>query len=306
MGQQVGFDVQLGDEQSLDFSDHLFILHATVTLSSADARLVRVIQLRNLMKKSAAIGVIVAVAFGLAMHAHAWPGQAATPPQSPAVPAEIMVPPGFKATVFASDLQGARLMAVSPEGVLLVARRPRHEVVALPDRNKDGVAEPEVLLSGLTNAHSLAFKDGYLYIATTPAVMRVKWANGQPFGAPEKVVRPSELHAVGPRDARPSTSGRDGRPVRGHRIVVQRLRGADPRRTTIQVFNGRRLARSRSPSGCTTRSASTGIRKRGRMWASDTGQDGLGDDVPPDEINLDRRRASTMAFPFFIGQQPTE
>src|ERR1044071_7190820 len=107
------------------------------------------------MKPSAAIGFALAVAAGLTLQAHARPGQPPAPPQVPPVPAEITVPPGFKATVFASDPQGARLMTVSPEGVLLVARRPRHEVVALPDKNHDGTAEPEVLLTGLTNAHSL-------------------------------------------------------------------------------------------------------------------------------------------------------
>ena len=75
-------------------------------------------------------------------------------------------------------------MTVSPEGVLLVARRRTHEVVALPDENHDGRAEPVVILTGQTNAHSLAFSGGHLYIATTPAVMRVRWANGAPEGAP--------------------------------------------------------------------------------------------------------------------------
>jgi len=96
--------------------------------------------------------------------------------QAPPAPATLTVPPGFTAAVFASGLAGARLMTVSPEGVLLVARRPRNEVVALPEKN--GRAEPEVILSNLTNAHSLAFKDGWLYIATTPAVMRVRWVGG--------------------------------------------------------------------------------------------------------------------------------
>src|SRR6266511_4522445 len=113
------------------------------------------------------------------------PAQTPTPP--PPQPAELTVPAGFKATVFASDLQGARMMAVSPEGVLLVARRPRSEVYALPDADGDGKAEPQVILSNLTNAHSLAFKDGWLYVATTPAIVRVKWANGNPSGEPEKV-----------------------------------------------------------------------------------------------------------------------
>src|SRR5687768_9546343 len=72
-------------------------------------------------------------------------GQAPAPP--PVAPlADLVVPPGFSISVFASGLPGARLMTVSPEGVLLVARRRTHEVVALPDKNKDGVAEPHVIL----------------------------------------------------------------------------------------------------------------------------------------------------------------
>src|SRR3954462_11139346 len=83
-------------------------------------------------------------------------------PQAPAVPDTLAVPPGFTVSVFASGVTGARLMAVSPQGVLVVARRPRHEVLGLPDG--DGMADPRVVLSNLTNAHSLAFKDGRLYV----------------------------------------------------------------------------------------------------------------------------------------------
>src|SRR5687768_11505619 len=110
-------------------------------------------------------------------------GQVPAPPIAPL--SDLVVPPGFTISVYASGLPGARLMTVSPEGVLLVARRRAHEVVALRDKEKDGVAEPDVILSGLTNANSLAFRDGHLYIATTPAVMRVRWANGSPAGTPE-------------------------------------------------------------------------------------------------------------------------
>jgi glucose/arabinose dehydrogenase len=92
------------------------------------------------------------------------------------------------------------LMAVSPEGVLLVARRPRHEVIALLDEDKNGHAEPKVILTGLINTHSLAFKDGYLYVATTAAVMRVKWASGRPSGEPEKFARSSEFHPLAARN----------------------------------------------------------------------------------------------------------
>jgi hypothetical protein len=53
--------------------------------------------------------VIVAALAGLTF-------QPPAAPQPPAIPATLALPPGFTATVFASGLTGARLMAVSPEG----------------------------------------------------------------------------------------------------------------------------------------------------------------------------------------------
>ena len=122
-------------------------------------------------------------AIGAAADASAQP---APPAQPPAAAASLTVPDGFGVSVFASGLTGGRLMAISPEGTLVLARRA--EVVALPDADGDGVAEPRVLFSNLTYAHSVAFANGYLYIATTPAVLRVRWDNGAPVGEPEPIV----------------------------------------------------------------------------------------------------------------------
>jgi len=98
-------------------------------------------------------GFVAAAAFAMALPSTATPGQTPAAPQTPAVAplADLKVPAGFTVSVFASDLAGARLMTVSPDGVLLVARRRTNEVVALPDRDKDGTSEPRVLLTGLPN-----------------------------------------------------------------------------------------------------------------------------------------------------------
>ncbi len=223
-------------------------------------------------------------------------GQAPAAPVAPL--ADLVVPTGFNISVFASGLVGARLMTVSPEGVLLVARRRTHEVVALPDKNKDGIAEPEVILTGQTNAHSLAFRGGFLYIATTPAVMRVRWTNGAPEGSPAVFVElPSSTPAV--HTSRTIGFGPDGRLYVSIGSSCDVCIEADPRRTTIQVYDAEGKARP----------FATGLRNAngfdwdpatGRLWAGDNGQDALGPDFPPDEINLveDGRH---YGFPFFIG-----
>ena len=215
-------------------------------------------------------------------------GHGQTPPSVVASPADLTVPPGFKTSVFASDLAGARLMAVSPEGVLLVARRPRNEVVALPDRNKDGRAEPEVILNNLPNAHSLAFKDGFLYIATTPAVMRVKWVNGKPSGDPEKFADlPSSTPSV--HVSRTINVGPDGRLYVAIGSSCNVCVESDPRRTTIQVMNADGSLQPYA-RGLHNAIGFDWDPQTRRMWADDTGQDNLGDDYPARRNQSDRSR----------------
>ena len=161
-------------------------------------------------------------------------------------------------------------------------------------------AEPDVILSNLTNAHSLAFKDGWLYVATTPAVVRVRWANGAPVGEPETVVDlPSSTPSV--HVSRTINFGPDGRLYVAIGSSCNVCVEADPRRTTIQVVTaGRHAAAVRARPAQRDR-----LRlgpADGPMWAGETGQDNLGDDFPPDEIDL-IEAGKHYGFPFFIGRE---
>ena len=222
----------------------------------------------------------------------------AAPPAAPAVPAPLTAPAGFTVSVFASDVTNGRLMAVSPDGVLFVARQSRGDVVALPDRNKDGKADSvDVVVSGLTRPHSVAFNGGYLYVATNPAVLRAKYANGKIEGTPEKFV---DLPvSTTSHWTRTIGFGKDGKLYVSIGSSCNLCEEEDPRRTTIMVYNA---------DGSGGRPYAKGLRnaigfdwdpRTGVLWADDMGEDGLGEEKPADEINR-VEDGKNYGWPYFI------
>ncbi len=220
-----------------------------------------------------------------------------TAPQAPPTPAELKVPAGFTVSVFAADVTGGRLMAVSPDGVLFVARQPKGDVVALPDRDKDGKADKmEIVASGLTRPHSLAFHQGWLYIATNPSVVRVKYANGKVEGSPEKII---DLPvSTTPHWTRTIGFGRDGKLYVAIGSSCNSCEEDDARRTTIMQYNA---------DGTGGRPYAKGLRNaigfdwdtNGVMWADDMGQDRIGEEKPADEINR-IEDGKHYGWPYFI------
>jgi glucose/arabinose dehydrogenase len=79
-------------------------------------------------------------------------------------------------------------MALGPDGGVYASRPGSGEVVRLVDADRNGIAESQtVAVSGLNRPHGLAFHGGFLYIANTDAVVRVKIADGKAASAPERV-----------------------------------------------------------------------------------------------------------------------
>lgn len=220
-------------------------------------------------------------------------------PQAPPVPVELTLPAGFQSSVFASGVAGARLMTVAPDGTIYVAKQRAGEVVALPDKNKDGKADETIVVAkGLAHPHSLAFRKGYLYIATNPAIMRMKYANGKVEGTPEKFI---DLPvSTTSHWTRTIAWGKDNKLYVSIGSSCNLCEEADDRRTTIMVYN---------EDGSGGKPFAKGLRnaigidfdpKTGKLWANDMGQDGLGAEKPGDEINL-VEAGKHYGFPYFIG-----
>ena len=197
--------------------------------------------------------------------------------------AELVVPDGYEASVFAGPLATPRFMAVSSDGTLVVAERGADRILAVPDRDLDGVADEIVEVGkGFGGAHSIAFEaDGSLLVAGETTLFRLR---------------------LGP-DLRERTRSvvLDGLTTGGHstRTVAvlpdrQILLSAgstcnvciepDPRRAAINIL---------PPDDGTSRVYMSGLRNAvglwvdaatGRVWATNMGRDMLGDDQPPETL----------------------
>ena len=100
----------------------------------------------------------------------------------------ITLPRGFCATVFADSLAQPRHITVAPNGDVFVALN-GGGIMALRDRNRDGVAE-ERQKFGDAHASEVALFDGYLYTENGSDIIRYKLPAGSlvPTGEPEVVV----------------------------------------------------------------------------------------------------------------------
>lgn len=202
----------------------------------------------------------------------------------------LTVPGGFHVAVFAAGLPAARLLAWSPEGDLVVTQTLGDDgkVVILPDRNRDGAADRAVVFAaGLRRPHGLAFHAGYLYVAEEASVIRFAWRGGQPAaGAPEVVVR--DLPAGAGHSTRTLGFGPDGKMYVSIGSSCNVCAEQDQRRATIMQYNadgsgGRVYAKGlRNAVGFTWRPGAD------ELWATNNGRDNLGDNSPPETVNLVR------------------
>jgi glucose/arabinose dehydrogenase len=129
--------------------------------------------------------------------------------------------------------------------------------------------------------------------------MRVKWVNGKPSGDPEKFADlPSSTPSV--HVSRTINVGPDGRLYVAIGSSCNVCVESDPRRTTIQVVNADGSLQPYA-RGLHNAIGFDWDPQTRRMWADDTGQDNLGDDFPPDEINQ-IEAGKHYGFPFFVAK----
>lgn len=220
----------------------------------------------------------------------------------PALPAgdmaPLQVPEGFTATIFSREVPGARVMIRDQKGTLLVSETGGGKIVALPDLDSDGKADRIVtILEGLDKPHGIVIncpdtgnvsvdQDAcMLYVAETGELKSYQYD--------ADLMKATYVETL--MDF-PVGEGHFTRTLMMHpdgkRLLItigsscNVCEETDDRRATMQALNLSTKIVTLFASGLRNSVFIAIDPFLGEVWATDNGRDVIGDDIPPDEVNI--------------------
>jgi len=208
-------------------------------------------------------------------------------------------PEGFMLSVYAKGLPGARVIERDGYGGFFVSQTREGKISKL-DPQDDGTVTVREYLAGLNNPHGLAFDDDayQLYIAEEHTITR-RYTDGPKAGAaPEKI---ADLPEGGGHSTRTISFGPDDRLYVSIGSSCNVCNEEHPHRATILSMN---------KDGSDVKIFAKGLRNTvffdwsyvdAKMWGTDMGRDLLGDDVPPDEVNI-LKEGGNYGWPICYGK----
>ena len=251
--------------------------------------------MRRLLVAMTALGVAAGVAWAL------WPerwavngpmihllfGRSPKKVADGSVLGRLRVPAGLSLTRFASDVPNVRLLRFTSEGDLLASQsRAGRVLLVRSDANGDGRADAVTTLVGeLDRPHGLDVHEGWLYVAESGGVRRIRFdAAARAVSGPLETIV-SGLPEGGNHWSRTIRFGRDGGLYVSIGSSCNVCAEKDPRRAAMVRYE---------PDGSREELFATGLRNAvafdwhpvtGDLYATDNGRDLLGDDFPPCELN---------------------
>lgn len=212
------------------------------------------------------------------------------PVPQPPVPGEnntefpLTMPDGFDISIYAKDIPGARVIAFDEKGNMWVSQISEGTITIVEKGSNGKAGGQRIVFSDLQKPHGLAFDPqdpNVLFIAEENKVSRVTVR--PEIGTLQKLIDLPEgsLHA-----SRTINFGPDGRLYVAIGSSCNACEEEDPLRAKIYVMD---------KDGSNFKEFARGLRNTvfftwhpgtKQMWGTDMGRDLLGDDVPPDELNI--------------------
>jgi glucose/arabinose dehydrogenase len=215
---------------------------------------------------------------------------------------KFKLPKGFNISIYAEHVDAARALDVSPTGIVFVGSRQAGKVYALVDENKDGVAEKVITVAeGLNAPIGLTLLNGSLFVAEMTRVIRFdsiekNYANRPAFSVVKDDFPKEEWH--GKKIIKAGPDGKLYIPIGAPCDKCNRESGPHSK-----IY-------SMNPDGSDFKVYANGIRNTvgfafhpvtKKLWFTDNGVDGLGDNAPSCELNYAPSPGLHFGFPYCHG-----
>ena len=203
----------------------------------------------------------------------------------------LNIPVGYRAKLFyAGRLSKPRFFAWGPDSVLYVANKTSGEIIALPDRHHDGIADTAIVAaSGFHLSHDLAFYNGAMYVAEERRVVKCTDPDDHGVYLTKSVFIDNIM-----KGARQPGGGHDTRTI-VFDPVNKKMYLSIGSSCNVCREEYRALIEEFNDDGSGRRPYATGIRNavgmtlhNGRLWAVNNGSDWQGDDIPPEWFDVVR------------------
>lgn len=240
-----------------------------------------------------------------------------SPPISPSIPSPqsknttglpLRLPDNFSIITYAKGLGAPRVMAFAPGGKMIVSIPSQGKVVSLSDTNGDGIAESiQTVVSGLNRPHGIAFRcqdenTCQIYIGESHQISAFDYDEQNHKAINKKTI--AELPDRGNHFTR--TLMFLPYPAQDRLLVsvgssCNVCSESDWRRAKILVIDINQPELKIFGSGLRNSVFMSIHPVNGKVWATDMGRDWLGDNLPPDEINI-IEEGRDYGWPYFYGK----
>ncbi|MCU7495376.1 MAG: sorbosone dehydrogenase family protein [Ignavibacteria bacterium] len=197
---------------------------------------------------------------------------------------QLKVPKGFTVNVFAKGLKHPRMMALAPDGTVYVTDPKEDEVIALIDKNNDGVAEEKkAVLTDLENVHGITIHEGRMYLCAPRILWEAEMKSDGTILKPRELL--TDLPEGGRHENRTLAFGPDGFLYISIGSSCNACKEKNPEHAAIIRIK---------PDGSARMTYARGLRntigfgwhpETKDMWGMDNGSDWRGNDAPPEELN---------------------
>jgi glucose/arabinose dehydrogenase len=212
----------------------------------------------------------------------------------------LKLPENCAIQIFAKGVNGAKVIKEDQAGNLIVSLTKEGKIASLSDLNQDGRADKVIiLLEGLQNPHGIEIKrwenefskDFKFYVAETEKLVQYDFV----FDEKEKIYKPVNPEKILdlPKGGRHFTRTLLFLPYpQDHKLLISVGSTCDvcfekdERNGTILVYDFKTKESKIYAKGLRNSVFLTLHPVTGKVFATEMGRDWLGDDLPPDEINI--------------------